>query len=150
MEHAYSFLWSILYLQQTNILCYEVFECNDIREIIAAHFLKKVRWLSWKYFLTNYRAQHEFRSERNLKKLAFNDLFSTKKRFKRKSALLLFSPLRVHQILQSDKELSIYLEMKSCWHELKHFNHFVEITYVILSIESYYSSHLIENCWHFL
>ena len=52
MEHAYSFLWSILYLQQTNILCYEVFECNDIREIIAAHFLKKVRW--WKYFLTNY------------------------------------------------------------------------------------------------
>ena len=41
MEHAYTFLWSILYLRQTIISCYEVFERNDIIETTAAHFSKK-------------------------------------------------------------------------------------------------------------
>ena len=42
MEHVYSFLWGILYLRQTNILCYKVFECNDIIEKLQLHiFFKK-------------------------------------------------------------------------------------------------------------
>ena len=45
MEHAYSFLWSILYLRQTNISDYEVFERNDVIETSAAHIFKKVIWL---------------------------------------------------------------------------------------------------------
>ena len=45
MEHAYNFLWSILYLRKTIILCYEVPERNAIIETTAAHFFKKVRWL---------------------------------------------------------------------------------------------------------
>ena len=36
----------ISYLRQEIILCYEVFERNDIIETTASHFLKKVRWLS--------------------------------------------------------------------------------------------------------
>ena len=36
------------------ILCYEVFERNDIIETKAVHFFKKVRWLSSKCFSTNY------------------------------------------------------------------------------------------------
>ena len=36
------------------ILCYEVFERNDIIETKAVHFFKKVSWLSSKCFSTNY------------------------------------------------------------------------------------------------
>ena len=38
--------YEIFYLRQKVILCYEVFERNDIIEATAAHFFKKVRWLS--------------------------------------------------------------------------------------------------------
>ena len=41
-------------LRKTIILCYEVFERNDIIEATAAHYFKKVRWLSENYFSTNY------------------------------------------------------------------------------------------------
>ena len=37
MEHANSFLQSILYLSQTVTLCYDAFERNDIIESTAAH-----------------------------------------------------------------------------------------------------------------
>ena len=39
MEHAHSFLQSIIYLRQT--FCYEVFECSDVIETSAAHISKK-------------------------------------------------------------------------------------------------------------
>ena len=88
MEHAYSFLRSILYLRQT-ISVNADFERNDIIETIGAHFFKKVRWLSQKYFSTNYRGH-------NLKKLAYNDLYSTKKglKLKTKNIPLFLSPLK--------------------------------------------------------
>ena len=38
MEHAYFMKYP---LSQAIILCYEVFECNDIIETTAAHFFQK-------------------------------------------------------------------------------------------------------------
>ena len=39
------FLWKILYLRKTNILCYEVCESNIAIETSVTHIFKKVRWL---------------------------------------------------------------------------------------------------------
>ena len=64
--------YEVFYFRQSVELCYEVFERNDIIETTA---------------------QHEFKSERNLKNLTCNDLLPTKKRFKMKSILLFLSPL---------------------------------------------------------
>ena len=41
MEHACSFLWSILYLRQAIILCYGVFERSDVIKLQLHIFLKK-------------------------------------------------------------------------------------------------------------
>ena len=46
------------------------------------------------FFVKLYRAQHDFKGERNLNKFPCNDLNSTKKTFKTKSVLLFLSPLR--------------------------------------------------------
>ena len=43
--NMHTVFYELLYRRQSIILCYEVFEHNDI-ETTAAHFLKKVRWLS--------------------------------------------------------------------------------------------------------
>ena len=84
--------YEVLYLRQTNNLCDEVFERNDIIETTAAHFFKNQVVMFEIFF------EHEFKSERDLKKLACNDLYSTKNRFKIKSILLFLSRLR-HQTL---------------------------------------------------
>ena len=42
--------YEVFYLRQTNNLCDEVFERNDIIETTAAHFFKKIRWLCSKFF----------------------------------------------------------------------------------------------------
>ena len=63
-----------------SILCYELFECNGIIETTAAHFFQ-ARWLTQKCFLTNYTEQKmNLKLKKNLKKLACNDLYSTKKK----------------------------------------------------------------------
>ena len=56
---------------QIIILCYIVFQCNDIIEITAAHFLKKNQVVKLHH--------HEFKSERNLNKLACNNFTPPKK-----------------------------------------------------------------------
>ena len=43
------------FLSQASNLCCEVFKSNVIIKTTAAHFVKKVRWLSQKCFSTNYR-----------------------------------------------------------------------------------------------
>ena len=54
MEHEYSFLRSIFYLRQATDVN-EDFKRNVIIKTTAAHFVKKVSWLSQKCFSTNYR-----------------------------------------------------------------------------------------------
>ena len=66
------------------ILCYIVFQCNDIIETTAAHFLKKNQVVKLH--------RHEFKSESNLNKLACNTLLH-KKNFKTKSIHFFPSPL---------------------------------------------------------
>ena len=78
---------SILYLRQTIILCYKVFDRNDIIETTVAHFLKKSQVVKVEMFFDLlYRAQHELA----------RIMISTrqKKRFKTKSILFFLSPLR--------------------------------------------------------
>ena len=58
---------------------------NDITGTTpSAHFLKQLaRWVELEmYFNKLFRAQHEFKSERNLNKLACNDIYPTKKSLK--------------------------------------------------------------------
>ena len=66
------------------ILCYIVFQCNDIIETTAAHFLKRNQVVKLH--------RHEFKSESTLNELACNTLIH-KKNFKAKSIHFFPSPL---------------------------------------------------------
>ena len=46
--------YEVFYFRQTIILSCKVLERDDIIETTAAHFLKKVWWLSQNCFSTNY------------------------------------------------------------------------------------------------
>ena len=56
--------------KETIILCHEVLKRNDIIETIAACYLKTNSGSSVRKVFRLYKAQHELKSERKLKKLA--------------------------------------------------------------------------------
>ena len=92
MEHAYSFLWSIL--EYNYFMLWRFWMQWHHKNYSCTFFQKRLVAKLEMFFVKLYRAKHEFKSERNLNKLACNYLNSTKKTFKTKSILLFLSPLR--------------------------------------------------------